>query len=82
MLIKFEIPALGPDVILKVKALVNEAEVEFKDGKDKHKKDWVMKKALPLLDGINLPKIPPWLVKPIKEAAVSIIIDTVWALEQ
>ena len=82
MLIKFEIPALGPDVILKVKALVNEAEVEFKDGKDKHKKDWVMKKALPLLDGINLPKIPPWLVKPIKEAAVSIIVDTVWALEQ
>ena len=44
MLIKFEIPALGPDVILKVKALVNEAEVEFKDGKDKHKKDKSHKK--------------------------------------
>jgi hypothetical protein len=82
MLIKFEIPALGPEVILKIKALVNEADVEFKDGKDKHKKEWVMKKALPLLDSLSLPKIPPWLVKPIKEAAVSIVIDTVWAIDK
>ena len=82
MLIKFEIPALAPDVILKVKGLMGEAEVKFKPGQDKHKKEWVMKKALPLLAAVSLPKIPPWLNKPIKEAAVSIIIDTVWAMER
>jgi len=82
MLIKFEIPALAPGVILKVKGLMGEAEVQFKPGQDKHKKEWVMKKALPLLDSVSLPKIPSWLTKPVKEAAVSIIIDTVWAVER
>jgi hypothetical protein len=82
MMIRFEVPALAPDVIIKIKGLMGDADVEFKAGQDKEKKEWVRRKAMPLLKDVELPKIPTWLVKPIKEAAVSIIIDTLWAVER
>jgi len=80
MLIKFDIPSIAPDVIVKVSALAKEADVKFKAGEDRHKKQWIREQAMPLLKDVKLKKIPPWLEKPIKEAAVSIMVDTIWAM--
>jgi hypothetical protein len=82
MLVKFEIPTIAPDVIVRVSNLTKEADVKFKDSDERHKKQWVREQAMPLLKDVKLKKIPPWLVKPIKEAAVSIMVDTIWAMRQ
>jgi hypothetical protein len=80
MLVKFDIPSIAPDVIIKVSALAKEADVKFKAGEERNKKKWIRKQAMPLLDGVKLKKIPAWLETPIKEAAVSIMVDTIWAM--
>jgi len=82
MLVKFDIPNIAPDVIVRVSNLTKEADVKFKDGDDRHKKQWIREQAMPLLAEVKLKKIPSWLVKPIKEAAVSIMVDTIWAMRQ
>jgi len=82
MLVKFEIPSIAPDVVIQVSNLTKEADVKFKDGDERHKKRWVKEQAMPLLDGVKLKKVPSWLVGPIKEAAVSIMVDTIWAMRQ
>jgi len=81
MLVQFKVPTIAPDVILKVNSTLKEAKVKFKPGQDKARKKWALKQTLPLLESIPLPKIPSWLHKPIREAAASIIIDTLWALQ-
>jgi len=80
MLVKFDIPAIAPDVVIKVSNLAKEADVKFKPGEDRHKKQWIREQAMPLLKDVKLKKIPTWLVTPIKEAAVSIMVDTIWAM--
>ena len=82
MLVKFDIPSIAPDVVVKVNNLTKEADVKFKAGEDRRKKQWIRDQAMPLLAGVKLKKIPPWLETPIKEAAVFIMVDTIWALQQ
>lgn len=82
MLVKFDIPTIAPDVVVKVSNLTKEADVKFKSGEDRHKKQWIREQAMPLLKDVKLKKIPTWLVTPIKEAAVSIMVDTIWAMRE
>lgn len=82
MLVKFEIPRIAPDVIIKVKQATQEANVKFKKGEDRVKKQWIKKQVMPVLVGVKIKKIPTWLEQPIKEAAVSIMVDTIWALQE
>lgn len=82
MLVKFDIPTIAPDVVVKVSNLTKEADVKFKPGEDRHKKQWIREQAMPLLKDVKLKKIPTWLVTPIKEAAVSIMVDTIWAMRE
>jgi hypothetical protein len=80
MLVKFDIPVIAPDVVVKVSNLTKQADVKFKAGEDRDKKKWIKGQAMPLLKGLKMKKIPTWLETPIKEAAVSIMVDTVWAM--
>ena len=80
MLVKFDIPVIAPDVVIKVSNLTKQADVKFKAGEDRSKKRWVKEQAMPLLKDLKMKKIPTWLETPIKEAAVSIMVDTIWAM--
>jgi hypothetical protein len=81
MLVKIDIPTLAPNVILSIRGLMREAEVQFAAGAGTAKKNWVKSKGMHLLKDVPLPKIPPWLDKPIKAAVLSVIIDTIWTLD-
>lgn len=80
MKVTFDIPTLAPSVVIRVKTLTEEAEVKFQGKEDKAKKDWVVKEAMPLLKGALPKKIPIWLHGPIKKAVLSVMVDTLWAL--
>jgi len=80
MLVKFDIPHIAPDVIIQISNLTKEADVKFASGTNQHKKAWIKEKAMPLFAKVELKKIPSWLQQPIKEAAISIIVDSIWAL--
>jgi hypothetical protein len=83
MLVQFDIPALAPDLIFRVRALSQQAEVQFRGGTDAVKRAWIEKQSRTLAESIPLPpKIPTWLAGPIRKAVISVIIDTVWALDR
>jgi alpha-L-fucosidase len=82
MKLKFDIPSLAPEVILQVSKAAEEADVQFGLDRSRAKKVWIREKVMPAVSGVKLGKVPPWLVEPIKEAAVSVIIDTLWAIRE
>ena len=83
MNVKFDIPNLAPHVAITIRGFLQDAEVRFVGGQDAIKKKWVMDQSLTLLDQIPVPdKVPTWLARGVKTAVLSVVIDTVWALEK
>lgn len=76
----FSAPDLDPRVILKIAKVAEMSKLRLPGGSSRARKAWVMDEIMPDLRGLQLPKVPAWLRKPVLEAAVSVIIDTVWAL--
>lgn len=77
---KLDPPKVDPEFVNTVRKAMLEAEEKFLGGRGDAKREWVRLQVSEAAKGLNLGNVPNWLVEPVRDAAVYVIIEVVWAL--
>lgn len=77
---KLDPPKVDPEFIEVVRKAMLEAEEKFLGGRGEAKRDWVRLQVTEAAKKLDLGNVPTWLLDPVRDAVIYVIIEVVWSL--
>lgn len=77
---KLDPPKVDPEFVEIVRKAMLEADEKFLGGRGDAKREWVRLQVMDAAKKLELGNVPSWLVDPVRDAVIYVIIEVVWAL--
>jgi len=77
---KIDPPKVDPEFVETVRKAMLEAEEKFLGGRGEAKREWVHLQVGEAAKRLNIGNVPNWLVDPVRDAVIYVIIEVVWAM--
>lgn len=77
---KLDPPKVDPEFVEIVRKAMLEADEKFLGGRGEAKREWVRLQVTEASKMLNLGNVPSWLVEPVRDAVIYVIIEVVWTM--